>query len=120
MTMFADKLCVRETVVSPVNSVISGAKCENSFEVLTLDNMWDHQSRTGVITSQTSRGNILFDLEGKQVPVHKHRPFSESQQGSVTKKEIWNQRSHLKSENFTQDNTKVTPVSLSLIHAKIS
>lgn len=56
----------------------------NSLEVFTLDNMGDHQRRTGVITSQTSGGNVLFDLESKQVPAHKHKPFSLSQQGSFT------------------------------------
>lgn len=107
MTMFADELCVRETVISQVNSVASGAEWEKSFKVLTLDNVGDHQRRTGVITSQTSRGNILFDLEGKQVPVHKHKTiFWESKRKFLCwrdkRKEIWDQKSHFKSENFTR------------------
>ena len=32
--------------------------------------MGDHQRGTGVVAGQTSAGNILFDLEGKQVPGH--------------------------------------------------
>lgn len=102
MTMFDEKLCVKQ-VISPVKSVVSGAKWENSFEVLTLDNMGDHQRRTGVITSQTSGGNVLFDLESKQVPAHKHKPFSLIQQGRFTLR--WHKRRVL---HFTQDNRKVS------------
>lgn len=90
MTMFDDKLCVRKkkklnvsskAAIWSVDSWASWAKWGNSHEELTLDNMGDHQRGTAVIAGQTSAGKILFDLEGKQVPGHKHKQLSQIQQG---------------------------------------
>lgn len=93
-----------------INSDLTGQLCglwsqmRKQLEVLTLDNMGDHQRRTGVITSQTSGGNVLFDLESKQVPAHKHKPFSLSQQRSFPLQ--WQKRRvcilHKTTEKFLQ------------------
>lgn len=48
----------------------------HSREGLTLDNVGDHQRGTAVVAGQTSTGQILFDLEGKQIPGHKHKENS--------------------------------------------
>ncbi len=69
-----------KTVIWSVDALVSWAKWGNGREELTLDNMGDHQRSAAVVAGQTSTGNILFDLEGKQVPGRKHKQLSEIQQ----------------------------------------
>lgn len=57
-----------KTVICSVDSSGLLDCVRKCHEELTLDNMGDHQGSTAVITGQTSTGQVLFYLEGKQVP----------------------------------------------------
>lgn len=72
MTMFDDKLFLMVCFQR-----LHMRRCwGHSREGLTLDNVGDHQRGTAVVAGQTSTGQILFDLEGKQIPGRKHKQNS--------------------------------------------
>lgn len=40
---------------------------------LTLDDVGDHESSAGVVTDETTAGQIAFYLQGKQIPKDRER-----------------------------------------------
>lgn len=42
--------------------------CVCTCVALTLNDVGDHESSAGVVTDETTTGQVAFDLQGKQVP----------------------------------------------------